>query len=353
MIVPLMLLCSCDKSRTLPSATGSIYDCLIVAPTTPLNEEERLAVASAYPNENGSAYEEDATNVQEVIAKSLDEPMPCMPQAEPYFKTSKVKPEAFDDFLKPTRNIVYIDINPDRYTQTKVHYLTDVYSHPQAVVQVQAASSDSLVSWWLEHGEECRTWLVEQEMKRAVAYLNTGTSQEIRDALKKMDVEMNVPSDYVLIKDSIDFVWACNNKGPMRKDIVVYRQPYTDMLQLTLGEIIETRDRVLGSHISAQESGSHMGTEYNVLPPVMSAIPYGAEVRGLWKMYDGEAMGGPFVSRSVVDSTRQWVVTAEVFVFAPGQKKRSALRQAEAILRTLKTHMPKEGTENDSVQQTL
>ena len=45
------------------------------------------------------------------------------------------------------------------------------------------------------------------------------------------------------------------------------------------------------------------------------------------------------------------VVTAEVFIFAAGQKKRNALRQAEAILYTLQLpeelHMNKNNSNTD------
>jgi hypothetical protein len=57
-------------------------------------------------------------------------------------------------------------------------------------------------------------------------------------------------------------------------------------------------------------------------------------------MLDGEAMGGPFVSLTRLDQVNGRVVTAEVFLYAPGQKKRNAMRQIEAILYTLK--MPNE-----------
>ena len=83
-----------------------------------------------------------------------------------------------------------------------------------------------------------------------------------------------------------------------------------------------------------------MGTEYKVMPPVVRNIvvqedEHATEVRGLWKILDGEAMGGPYVSHTRLDQVNARVVTAETFLYAAGQKKRTALRQAEAILYTL------------------
>ena len=83
-----------------------------------------------------------------------------------------------------------------------------------------------------------------------------------------------------------------------------------------------------------------MGTEYKVMPPQMRTVRVNdstsaTEVRGLWKILNGEAMGGPYVSLTRLDQVHGRIVTAEAFLYAAGQKKRTALRQAEAILYTL------------------
>lgn len=333
-VVALVLSACGNSGRTLPSATGSIYEMLIVAPTTALTQAQRDQIACYNLNNRGSAYDEQITDLQILADAIMSEPMPCMPQAEGYFKTAKVSPANFDDFLKPTRNILVFDINGNRYTQTKAVYLSNAYSKPQALARIQSPSADSLIGWWLEHGTEVRQWFVNEEIRRAKVFLRGATNEDARRSLQAWGVDMLIPSDYVLIKDTTDFIWCCNNKGPMRRDILVWRYDYTDDYQLTLGALTEKRDEVV-SQIGATVAGSHMGTEYKVFPPEITAIPYGVEMRGLWKMYDGEAMGGPFVSHSVVDSTGLHIITAETYVFAPGQKKRSAVRQGEAILWTM------------------
>ena len=147
----------------------------------------------------------------------------------------------------------------------------------------------------------------------------------------------------------VNVLWCCNNKGPMRKDVVVYSYPYTALEQFSGDSIISMRNAVLGQLVSAQVEGSYMGTEYKHFPPRSRQVAalrdtvggfYGIETRGLWKIYNGEAMGGPFVSLTRLDPVNGRVVTAEVFLFAPGQKKRNAMRQLEAILYSLK--MPEE-----------
>ena len=157
----------------------------------------------------------------------------------------------------------------------------------------------------------------------------------------------------MLIRDTMlndtHVTWTCNNKGPMRMDVIIYSYPYTAQEQFSNDSIIAKRNEVSGKLITAQVEGSHMGTEYKHFPPVSRQVAalrdsiggfYAIETRGLWKIEDGEAMGGPFVSLTRLDQVNGRVVTAEAFLFAAGQKKRNAMRQLEAILYTLK--MPNE-----------
>lgn len=122
----------------------------------------------------------------------------------------------------------------------------------------------------------------------------------------------------------------------MRRDIVVYSYPYTSARTFTLDYLCQQRDKVLGQVVTASVPGSYMGTEYRIFPPQLTAQKDAYEVRGLWKILGGEAMGGPYVSRTVLDSTQTKVITAEIFLFAAGQRKRNALRQGEAVICSLK-----------------
>ena len=170
---------------------------------------------------------------------------------------------------------------------------------------------------------------------------------------------MLIPEDYMLVLDTLlggattyslrqpatvasdtRVLWCCNNKGPMRRDIVIYSYPYTNPRTFTAEFLNEKRDAVLSRLVHGSVEGSYMGTEYKVMPPQMRTIlvqdsAQAYEVRGLWRIQHGEAMGGPYVSHTRLDHVNGRVVTAETFLYAAGQKKRNALRQAEAILYTL------------------
>ena len=226
------------------------------------------------------------------------------------------------------------------------------------MIRIQAPDEEAFLGYWTEYGEAVREWFVREELARQIRFYRANTNKDARACLNKQGYDLLIPEDYVLVEnsdvriqnsDDVQVLWTCNNKGPMRKDIVVYSFPYTAQEQFSCDSIIAMRNAVLGQLVSAQVAGSHMGTEYKHFPPVSRSVPalrdtvggfYAVETRGLWKILDGEAMGGPFVSLTRLDQVNGRVVTAEAFLYAAGQKKRNALRQLEAILYTLQ--MPNE-----------
>ena len=354
-------LVSCNKStgRTLTSATGSIYECLVVMNDAPLTQAQRNEIAKLNLVNEASGYTKPIANLYDLVEAVMAADMPCMPQVEPYFRLTQVPTAQFDDMFKPTRNILFVDINPQMYTQVKAKVSNDYWSTPQALCRIQTPSEEEFVSYWLEHGEEIREWFVNQEIKRQMKFYRASTNKQARTILQEQGYDMLIPEDYMVIMDTtlegastfslrnpitlapeVRLLWCCNNKGSMRRDLVIYSYPYTDEQTFTLDYLNAKRDEVLSRVVTASVEGSYMGTEYKVFPPQMRAITvqgdeYATEIRGLWKIKNGEAMGGPYVSHTRLDQINGRIVTAETFIYAAGQKKRTALRQAEAILYTL------------------
>ena len=329
-----LMSCGTGNDRLLTSATGSIYECLVVSPA-PLKAP---------------------------VCDTMSADMYGLPQMEPYFTVTHVLPSQFDDFLKSTRNVLILDIDEHKYTQIKTTRTRDAWSKPQAVIRIQAPDDDAFLTYWQENGKAIREWFVQEELARQIRFYRANTNKDARAKLTKQGYDMLVPEDYMLLMDTalvvkdlmtndqtVNVLWCCNNKGPMRKDIIVYNYPYSAQEQFSNESIIALRNEVLGRLVTAQVEGSHMGTETKHFPPLSRYVPalrdtvggfYAVETRGLWKIIDGEAMGGPFVSLTRLDQVNGKVVTAEAFLYAAGQKKRNAYRQMEAILYTLK--MPNE-----------
>ena len=327
-----LVLISCGKSndRLLTSATGSIYECIVVS----------------------------SSSVANAVCDTMRADMYGLPQMEATFTTSHVTSNQFDDLFKASRNILLIDINEHKYTQVKTTKSRDVWAKPQAMIRIQAPSDEDLLAYWQANGGRIREWFVQEELARQIRFYRANTNKNARAILNQQGYDLLIPEDYMLVEslklklqngDSVDVVWCCNNKGPMRKDIVVYSYPYSAQAQFSNDSIIAMRNAVLGQLVTAQVAGSYMGTEYKHFPPMTHSVPalrdtiggfYAMETRGLWKILNGEAMGGPFVSLTRLDQVNGRVVTAEAFLYAAGQKKRNAMRQMEAILYTLK--MPQE-----------
>lgn len=361
MILITTLLVGCGKGtgRTLTSATGSVYECLVVINEAPLTQEQLNEVAKLSLVNEASSYTKPIATTYDLVDAIMAADMPCMPQVEPYFRLTNVSMSHFDDMFKPTRNILFIDINPQKYTQLKTKVSKNYWSKPQAVCRIQSPSQEEFVAYWLEHGKEIREWFVEQEIQRQTKFYRASTNKEARAILQKQGYDMLIPEDYILLMDTVlagattyslrqpivlenevRVLWCCNNKGSMRRDIVVYSYPYTDANTFTSDFLNEKRDAVLSRIVKGSVEGAYMGTEYKVMPPQMQRVSVkdslqAYEVRGLWKILNGEAMGGPYVSHTRLDQVNARVVTAETFLYAAGQKKRTALRQAEAILYTL------------------
>jgi hypothetical protein len=356
-----MTMVSCGKStgRTLTSATGSIYECLVVINDEPLTQEQLNEVANLSLVNEASGYTKPIASLYDLVEAIMGADMPCMPQVEPYFRITKVPTAQFDDMFKPTRNILFVDINPQKYTQLKAKVSNDYWSTPQALCRIQSPSAEEFVAYWLENGWAIRDWFVNQEIKRQVKFYRASTNKQARTILQSQGYDMLIPEDYIVIMDTVlggattyslrnpitvadevRLLWCCNNKGPMRRDIVVYSYPYTDKNTFTLDHLNAKRDAVLSRVVKGSVEGAYMGTEYKVIPPQQRNITVqedeqATEVRGLWKILKGEAMGGPYVSHTRLDQVNGRIVTAETFLYAAGQKKRTALRQAEAILYTL------------------
>ena len=359
LIITALVGCKKSTSRTLTSATGSIYECLVVMNDAPLTQEQRNEIAKLNLVNEASGYTKPIANLYDLVEAVMAADMPCMPQVEPYFRLTQVPTAQFDDMFKPTRNILFVDINPQMYTQVKAKVSNDHWSTPQALCRIQTPSEEDFVAYWLEHGEEIREWFVNQEIKRQMKFYRAGTNKQARTILQEQGYDMLIPEDYMVIMDTtlegastfslrnpitvapeVKLLWCCNNKGSMRRDLVIYSYPYTDEQTFTLDYLNAKRDEVLSRVVTASVEGSYMGTEYKVFPPQMRAITvqgdeYATEIRGLWKIKNGEAMGGPYVSHTRLDQVNGRVITAETFLYAAGQKKRTALRQAEAILYTL------------------
>lgn len=308
-----------NKDRFLTSITGSAFEVLVVAET------------KTWKNEAGNS-----------LLKKLDADMPSLPQAEPYLSVSWCTPADFNSMLKPTRSIILVDINNQKYTKGRIQFLKDQWAASQAVVKIAAPDDSTFINLMNERGMDIVNYIVKMELNRIQnAFKENNNANFSRMAYDQFGISMAIPSNLNMYKQGENMLWFSNGSdNQIQQNILIYSYPYTDKKMLTKDALLAKRDSIVKEFIPGQVENSYMGTEYRYDKPSFTEIwmndRYCAEIRGLWKMYGGMMMGGPFISHTRIDELHQRVVTVEGFIFAPASKKRNYIRQLEAVLHTVK-----------------
>lgn len=317
-LLPLLLLNSCSNgSYTQPSVTGTKYEILIVMEDSQWKAPEGRALVALF-----------------------DQDMPALPQGEAMMKISRCKHVDFADLLKPTRNILITEIS-NKYTKPKVVYTTNMWAQPQSVVRVVAPNDSSFLATINAYGDNILEYFIKTERDRQITfnkgYINSSAKNEI-DSM--FGIQIDIIQGINKATKKKDFYWITNDSPTKRQDIVIYSYPYKDKNTFTKEFLLAKRDSVMKANIPGEFKDSYMGTEYKYEPPIFKEVwvndGYCAEIRGLWKMKNGGAMGGPFFSHTRLDEINQRVITIEGFVFAPGAKKLFPMRQLEAIIYSAK-----------------
>ena len=144
------------------------------------------------------------------------------------------------------------------------------------------------------------------------------------------------PAEIKSYKKGKDFFWASSNTASGLVNICMYSYPYEGPRTFNKQYVLAKRDSVMKANIPGTEPRMYMATDTlcTSVKPIAVKGEYAMETRGLWKM-EHDAMGGPFVSHSRVDTLNNRVVVAEGFVYAPEKMKRGLIRRLEAALYTL------------------
>lgn len=269
----------------------------------------------------------------------LDEEMPGLPQSEPYFNIFFLRTQDFTDIVKPMRSLVFYQIDSCKFTQGKVSFRKDEWAATQAIVNVTAPDQEEMIRVLKEKKRAILDFLVDKECERSILYFNRYSNLDGMSLLRdKLGIKVMLPHFIDKSKVGDNFVWLSNGSLDVRMDILAYRTPFHDKKDMSLERIVERRDSLTKIYVPGPSEGSYMCVEDEVIPPVGRHILFKGrkctEVRGLWRV-EGGFMGGPFVSRSFVDTLHQEVVTMDAFVYAPQHEKRNKIRQVEAVLHSL------------------
>jgi len=294
------------------------------------------------PNVSGKAGEVgivmDKTNWEGELGAAfratLASDFPFLPQREPTFTLFNVPNNAFNSIFQSHRNIILVNISAD-ITEAQMVFQENVWAAPQIVVTLSGPNASAVLECFDQQKEKLVSALEQAERNRVITnskrYEETGLRMLVNESFGGSSY---FPQGFSLLKQDPDFIWIAYRTTNIDQCILVYSYPYIDhATSFSKKEMLRIRNEMLKKNVPGQLENSYMITAD--VEPSFSWIHYNhkdfAELRGLWEVQN-DFMGGPFVSHSYLDSTRNRVVVLDAFVYAPRYDKRNYLRQAESIL---------------------
>lgn len=274
------------------------------------------------------------------LTEALTGPVPFLPQPEAQFNLSRIDFSMYDRLLQTTRNILFVTVDPEKFTQAKILLKRDLWANSQAVCYVNAPTKEALNELLAEKSDKVVDFFVKAERERMHNYYVDNINKVANYTVDSLfGINLAIPTSLNKYKYGNHFLWISNGSATANQNIVVYSTPFTSKEQLKHESLLARRDSVMCANIPGEIPGSCMGTEVKHLYPETRYINFNgkwaAETRGLWKMQNGVSMGGPFVALTVVDEVHQQILTVEGFVYAPSREKRNLLRQMDAMVYSL------------------
>ena len=309
-----------------PKAVIRLLLCLLVLLATACNDAD-----TGLPKSTGRPSEVLLVgDVDSIVAKALTADIVALPQPEPMFdvKTNgkgsngSDAQDAINAVSRMERNIVVVNIDPTLFTRTAVRYERNVFAAPQIIVYVNSPSSQALKS----DIERCHIdrLLLQNELTAHAERLKRHHEKGVEDDIKRMfGCSMTIPKGMRVNVRGQQFVWISDNNPTKMSNICLYTS--------------ENRDSVMRINLKGETDSMFMTTVGGSVVTTTGTSRDNMSTtlrRGLWQM-QGDAMGGPFMSRTIHMPHGKTIV-AEAFVFAPGEQKRDIMRRLEASVQTLR-----------------
>lgn len=342
LLLTLLCLVSCKKEMLFPIASGRPYEVLVVM-------------------DRDMWEKRDAGRA---LFDVLDTDVPGLPQSERSFRISHCTPNELDNTLRLFRNVINVDIDPHVYTRTKLKFVRDKFAMEQIWITIQSPSEEEFANYCKKHRLFLVDFLTKTEMNRLIKILEDKHSKVSLDLAQEVfKCDIWAPEELTSFKKADNFIWTSNNTASGMVSLCIYSYPYFGPDTFTKQYAIAKRDSVMMRNIPGETPGMYMHTDSacTMGKPITVHGQSAYELRGLWYV-ENDGMGGPFVSHARVDTTRNLVIVAEGFVYAPEKMKRGLMRRMEGALYTLmlpaekaaKESKPKadegiETTETDSI----
>lgn len=293
-IILTFFLLSCgDGVKTLPSSTGT-------------NSEVIFVVADVL-------WE---SGIDSLAYATFGKIIEGINQNESAFRVVQVNQSEFKSILKTHKNIVIIAEGVHHSSQN------NKWAKGQFVAQLN----------WNNN----RVQLL-NELNKLVSIVSLKEVKYIRNNFAKLSqknvekeifnhfgIEVIIPKEYEVISNSDSIFWATFNppKSEEIKNILTFSFiPKTTNLQ---AEVLQNTDNIFAKYLKGEREGSFVKIEPSY-PPYYNDNNY----RGLWKLEYG-FMGGSFLIKTYFIDDK--IIVNVGLIFAPQSRKRSYIKELEAIL---------------------
>lgn len=299
------------QERILPPSSGTHSELLVVMPD------------DLWQGEAGEAFRELYLADQEGL-----------PQPEPYFDVSRVRPGDVNSILQRTKSIMWVEKSDTSFVKMQ----KELWARPQRIVRITAptekaitesirASADQIISAYKDHDMS----VIQSRLKKS-SYAYT------HENMKKMGIKsmlLHKGFDPTLDKEGLK-IFATKTIRTIQY-VLVSERPMTEGM-VSVDDVIAHRDSLGKHYFEGTHEGSYMRTEM-LIPPTISNTEisgmFALETRGLWRM-EGDFMGGPFLSYTIYDEKNDRILTVESLLYGPTAKKRNVVLEMEAMMRSIK-----------------
>ena len=324
LICSALIFLSCENANKEPKQTNRSF----LVPMSSGNPYEVMVVA------DDSIWEGYAGRALDVV---LNKPLKGLPQEESTFHVSRITPDNYDRITNLFRNIIIFKIGRE-YSEPRFRLLRDEFSSPQMIMTIQGPSVSEVSTFITEQTDFIIKFFSDEEINRAAREFHDEHNIKFAKKVKDMfGCDFYIPVDINKMKIGDNFIWASNDALTGIQNIVIYSYPYATEKVFRRGVYIALRDSFMKANIPGGKPNQYMATDKNHVDVKNITVrgEFAQEARGLWHM-ENDAMGGPFVAHSMIDTINNRVIVAEGFVYAPDKMKRTMIRRLEAALYTLR-----------------
>lgn len=324
LICSALIFISCENGNKEPKQTNRSF----LVPMSSGNPYEVMVVA------DDSIWEGYAGRALDVV---LNKPLKGLPQEESTFHVSRITPDNYDRITNLFRNIIIFKIGRE-YSEPRFRLLRDEFSSPQMIMTIQGPSVSEVSTFITEQTDFIIKFFSDEEINRAAREFHDEHNIKFAKKVKEMfGCEFYIPVDINKMKIGDNFIWASNDALTGIQNIVIYSYPYATEKVFRRGVYIALRDSFMKANIPGGKPNQYMATDKDHVDVKNITVrgEFAQEARGLWHM-EKDAMGGPFVAHSMIDTINNRVIVAEGFVYAPDKMKRTMIRRLEAALYTLR-----------------